>query len=316
MTSRPPAPLLGALWRQSDPAWFELGSTENTGFVQAGPLKIGRPASWVLDRPGHVLRRRAFPYWMTIPSRYAWPTRGVASRLRRGAGSGLAAYMVDHLANRTQAASPSRPPNSGRRIWVRHQDHARLRFPTAADRCATTSSISWPTLRCCSDASAAHLHWPRLVACDGRLALATRHLRRPSVARSLHHRDGGAGHLLVVHAPWSTGWANQRTASMITGFYRLPSKPPASSNELRNEPPRPDRGLSLGAGGLLLGGCDRLNANPNVPRSWSARRLHLRSQRLLAADWPASTPRPMSPGFRTNGNIRPASADYRAHACN
>ena len=75
-------------------------------------------------------------------------------------------------------------------------------------------------------------------------------------------------------------------------------------------------GLSLGAGGLLLGGCDKLNADPTVRKILGgAEGLHLRSQRLLASGLAREYRRDqMSPLFRTNGNTRPASADYQAHA--
>lgn len=75
-------------------------------------------------------------------------------------------------------------------------------------------------------------------------------------------------------------------------------------------------GLSFGAGGLLLGGCDRLNVNPDFRRILiGAEGLHRRSQRLVAPGLAREYRRDqMSPVFRTNGNIRPASADYLAHA--
>ena len=75
-------------------------------------------------------------------------------------------------------------------------------------------------------------------------------------------------------------------------------------------------GLSLGAGGLLLGGCDKLNADPAVRKILvGAEGLHRRSQRLLASGLTREYRRDqMSPVFRTNGNTRPASTDYQAHA--
>lgn len=75
-------------------------------------------------------------------------------------------------------------------------------------------------------------------------------------------------------------------------------------------------GLSLGASGLLLGGCDRLNANPDVRKVLvGAEALNLRSQRLLASGLAREYRRDqMSPVFRTNGNTRPTSVDYLAHA--
>ena len=75
-------------------------------------------------------------------------------------------------------------------------------------------------------------------------------------------------------------------------------------------------GLSLGAGGLLLGGCDKLTTEPNVRKVLiGAENLHLRAQRLVANGLAREyRPDQMSPVFRTNGNTRPKSAEWTAHA--
>lgn len=77
-------------------------------------------------------------------------------------------------------------------------------------------------------------------------------------------------------------------------------------------------GLTLGASGLLLGGCDRLNADPAFRSILKgAEGLHRRSQRLvapgLAREYAASD---MSPFFRTNGNRTASSPAYQALAAN
>ena len=79
-------------------------------------------------------------------------------------------------------------------------------------------------------------------------------------------------------------------------------------------------GIAAGAGGLLLGGCDRLNAAPAVRDLLKgAETLNYHSQRLvagrdtLAREYPASD---MSPIFRVNGNALPSATDYLAHAAN
>ena len=76
-------------------------------------------------------------------------------------------------------------------------------------------------------------------------------------------------------------------------------------------------GLAAG-GGLLLSGCDKLNASPGFRSILEgAETLHYRAQRLvagreaLAREYAASD---MSPFFRTNGNTMPASPEYQAHA--
>ena len=74
---------------------------------------------------------------------------------------------------------------------------------------------------------------------------------------------------------------------------------------------------ALGAGGLVLSGCDRLNASPafrealNEAGSWHAGAQRLIGGDALAREYAASA---MSPVFRANGNVDPGTASYRAHA--
>jgi len=74
--------------------------------------------------------------------------------------------------------------------------------------------------------------------------------------------------------------------------------------------------LLVGSGGLLLGGCDRLNASPQFRKILgSAEGFHQGSQRLIAPGLAREYRRDqMSPVFRTNGNSRPASAEWAGHA--
>jgi DMSO/TMAO reductase YedYZ molybdopterin-dependent catalytic subunit len=75
--------------------------------------------------------------------------------------------------------------------------------------------------------------------------------------------------------------------------------------------------LGYGAGGLLLGGCDRVNRSPTFQQFLKGGEgLTMKAQRLiLSRDALAREYRPgdLSPRFRTNGNIMPGSPDYRAH---
>ena len=76
--------------------------------------------------------------------------------------------------------------------------------------------------------------------------------------------------------------------------------------------------LGAGAGGLLLAGCDRINASPTVQTllglgenaTFGAQRL-VSDRAALAPEYARSE---MSPVFRTNGTSQPGSADYAAHA--
>jgi DMSO/TMAO reductase YedYZ molybdopterin-dependent catalytic subunit len=75
--------------------------------------------------------------------------------------------------------------------------------------------------------------------------------------------------------------------------------------------------LGAGAGGLLVSGCDRIGRSAGFQAlQASAEQLTLGAQRLvvdrgaLAREFDAAD---MSPVFRTNGNVMPASPAYRAH---
>ena len=126
----------GQFGANADPAWFEIGSTETSGFVVAGPLRVetdGVFGRWT-DQDGQV-QRRAFPHWITIPSRYNLAD----ARLWHLAfawvlGVSLLIYMIASLWNRhfqrdlTISRAEIRPSH----VWADIKDHARLRFPTGA----------------------------------------------------------------------------------------------------------------------------------------------------------------------------------------
>jgi len=76
--------------------------------------------------------------------------------------------------------------------------------------------------------------------------------------------------------------------------------------------------LATGAGGLLLSGCERINATPAVRATLqSAEGLAMRAQRIvadrsaLAREYGAAD---LSPIFRANGTRLPVGAAYAAHA--
>lgn len=73
-------------------------------------------------------------------------------------------------------------------------------------------------------------------------------------------------------------------------------------------------GLGASAGGLLLAGCDRLNAAPRFRELLrAAEPMHYRMQRFLAGNnlAPEYSAADMSPLFRTNGTNDPATPAYR-----
>lgn len=75
--------------------------------------------------------------------------------------------------------------------------------------------------------------------------------------------------------------------------------------------------LGAGAGGLLLAGCDKLNANPDFRDALSlGEKMHYGAQRALTGRNELARefrPDQMSPIFRANGNTRPGGTEYQAH---
>lgn len=77
------------------------------------------------------------------------------------------------------------------------------------------------------------------------------------------------------------------------------------------------RNIVTGFGGLVVAGCDKINASPIVRKVLSlGERATYASQRFVvdrAALAPEYSVAQMSPMFRTNGNTMPASPDYQKH---
>jgi len=75
--------------------------------------------------------------------------------------------------------------------------------------------------------------------------------------------------------------------------------------------------IAAGAGGLLLSGCNKINADPSVRTLLkSAEAMTMRAQRIIAdrsALAPEFTAADVSPLFRANGTRIPAGAEYEEH---
>ena len=119
-----------------DHAWLEIGSTENTGFVLAGPLRVETTGllGRTTDATGTV-QRHAFPGWITIPSYYSLAD----ARLWHLAFAWLLAlnlmiYMIISLRNRhfKRDLAISRDEARPSHVWADVKDHAQLKFPTGA----------------------------------------------------------------------------------------------------------------------------------------------------------------------------------------
>ena len=222
----------GQYGANADSAWFEIGSTENTGFVQAGPLKVettGVLGRWT-DQNARV-QRRAFPYWITIPSRYSLAD----ARLWHLAfawvlGVSLAVYMAISLGNRhfkrdlTISLVEMKPAH----LWVDIKDHARLRFPTGAEalRYNILQKLAYASLLFgllpliiftgLAMSPAMDSGWPWLLDIFG---------GRQS-ARSIHFITMIAlvGFFVVHIAMVVLAGPINELRSMISGYYRLPGK--------------------------------------------------------------------------------------------
>ena len=223
----------------ADHAWFEIGSTETTGFVQTGPLRVettGVLGHWT-DQDG-VLRRRAFPHWLTIPSRYSLAD----ARLWHLAfawvlGLSLAAYMVASLRNRhfkrdlNISLAEIRPSH----LWQNIKDHARLRFPTGAD------ALRYNILQKLAYASVLFVMLPLIIftglamspAIDSGWPWLLDIFGGRQSARSIHFIAMVAlvGFFLIhIAMVVLTGPINE-LRSMISGYYRLPGKRPEPETE-------------------------------------------------------------------------------------
>ena len=216
----------------ADPAWFEIGSTENEGFVQAGPLRVettGVLGRWT-DQDAQV-QRRAFPYWITIPSRYSLAD----ARLWHLAfawvlGVSLFIYMVISLANRhfkrdlKISLAEIRPSH----LWADIKQHARLRFPTGA------AALRYNILQKLAYASVLFLLLPLIIftglamspAIDSGWPWLLDIFGGRQSARSLHFIAMVAlvGFFFVHIAMVVLAGPINELRSMISGWYRLPGK--------------------------------------------------------------------------------------------
>src|SRR5690349_7359293 len=121
----------GQYGANADPAWLQIGSDGQGGFLKLGSARVGTTGvlgRWT-DGDGQV-QNRAFPGWATIPSSY-----NLAAARRWHLcfawilGLGLLAFLIRALWNRL-AQRDLRPRLSElapRHLWQEIKDHARLR---------------------------------------------------------------------------------------------------------------------------------------------------------------------------------------------
>ena len=126
----------GQYGANADHAWLEIGSTQHTGFVSVGPLRVettGVLGRWTAKDGSQ--QTTAFPGWITIPSGYSLAD----ARIWHLAFAWLLAlnltiYMALSLWNRhfKRDLAISRDEARPGHVWQDVKDHARLRLPTGA----------------------------------------------------------------------------------------------------------------------------------------------------------------------------------------
>ncbi len=139
----------GEYGANADPAWLEIGARGESGYLRVGSVAVATTGVLGRWRDGDgVVRKRAFPYWATIPSHYS-----LADGRRWHLffawifALSLTAYMIRSLVNghiRRDLAT-SRRDWSPRHLWHEIRDHARLRFPVgeAATRYNSLQKFSY-----------------------------------------------------------------------------------------------------------------------------------------------------------------------------
>jgi thiosulfate reductase cytochrome b subunit len=215
-----------------DRAWLQIGSIGDRGIVQIGQVRFDSTGLLGLWKdPDGATKRKAFPWWATIPSSYsladarlwhfffAWVL--VIGGLAYGAISLVNRHIQRDLLPRGGEWHP-------RHIWHDVKAHARLRFPTgaAALRYNILQKLAYlgllfgliplVVLTGLTMSPGVNAAWPWLLDLFG---------GRQS-ARSIHFLcAGGFALFIIVHLLMVVlaGPFNE-VRSMITGRYRLPKE--------------------------------------------------------------------------------------------
>lgn len=117
----------------ADPAWLEIASDAEGGFLKLGETRIGTTGllgQWTNDKGAE--QRTAFPGWATIPANYDLAgARRWHLAFAWIFAFGLLAFMIRAFWNRhaQRDIAPSRAELKPRHLWQEVKDHARLRFP-------------------------------------------------------------------------------------------------------------------------------------------------------------------------------------------
>ncbi len=223
----------GEYGANSDHAWLEIGANaQDRGMVRIGPAVVettGVLGVWK-NREGEI-KKRAFPWWATIPSDYSLAD----ARLWHLAFAwvlalGLLGYLVWSLVNGHLrrdihiTRSEWRPSH----LWNDIKEHARLRFPTGA------AALRYNILQKLAYAFVLFLALPLIIVTglamspgtDAWASIVTEAFGGRQSARSVHFIVAFAlVAFFIVHVIMVVlaGPYNE-VRSMITGRYRLPKE--------------------------------------------------------------------------------------------
>lgn len=224
----------GSYGANLDRPLLKIGSTPDRGYLRVGGVEVTTTGVLGLWRDGEgVVRRYAFPGWMTIPSKYSladarlWHFFFAWILVLNGLLYAGLAVANGHL---RRDLLPTRAELSPRHILHDIVEHTRLRFPTgeAATRYNILQKLAYLSvmfgalplviLTGLTMSPALNAAWPWLLDLFG---------GRQS-ARTLHFVAAGLIALFIlVHltmvvlaGPWN------EVRSMITGRYRLPEAKP------------------------------------------------------------------------------------------
>ncbi len=221
----------GEYGANADHAWLEIGSSrQGQGMLRIGSGTVettGVLGVWT-DREGEV-KRRAFPWWATIPSDYSLAD----ARLWHLAFAwvlalGLLAYLAWSLVNRhlLRDLHVTREEWRLSHIWHDVKQHARLRFPTGA------AALRYNVLQKLAYAFVLFVALPLMIftglamspGTDAWAPAVTHAFGGRQSARSLHFIVAFVlvGFFLVHLAMVLLAGPVNELRSMITGTYRLP----------------------------------------------------------------------------------------------
>jgi thiosulfate reductase cytochrome b subunit len=139
----------GEYGANDDPAWLVIDDAGDTGFVELVGVRA-ETTGWfgIWTDPEGEVKRRAFPYWITIPSGYdLQAARRWHFTFAWVLSLALLFFIVRSLRNGHIRSDLHifKSEWSPRHIWHDIKDHARLRFPTgvAAKRYNILQKISY-----------------------------------------------------------------------------------------------------------------------------------------------------------------------------